>query len=92
MRLGIYQCIAAGRSPEEFAAVEESGRFPIPGLSGHAHVVRTEHDIPHIYAENRGAFLGLERVLHASLRFELDSLKLRWSQFQGSSRRAGAGE
>lgn len=39
--------------PMEFAAVEESARFTIPELTGHAHVVRTEHDIPHIYAENR---------------------------------------
>ncbi|MGE3631025.1 MAG: penicillin acylase family protein [Sandaracinaceae bacterium] len=46
--------------PAPFADVEETGRFVIPGLSGHAHVVRTEMDVPHIYAENR---LDAMRVL-----------------------------
>ena len=39
--------------PSELAGVEQTGRFVIPELSGHVHVVRTEHDVPHIYAENR---------------------------------------
>ncbi|MFK7986027.1 MAG: penicillin acylase family protein [Sandaracinaceae bacterium] len=59
--------------PEEFAAIEESGRFPIPGLSGHAHVVRTEHDIPHIYAENRGdAWRVLGFVMAKDRFFQMD--------------------
>ncbi|MCA9605253.1 MAG: penicillin acylase family protein, partial [Myxococcales bacterium] len=39
--------------PAELAGVEQTGRFVIPELTGHAHVVRTEYDVPHIYAENR---------------------------------------
>lgn len=39
--------------PAPFAAIEETERFEVPGLSGHAHVVRTEMNVPHVYAENR---------------------------------------
>lgn len=39
--------------PTELAGIEQTGRYVIPELSGHVHVVRTEHDVPHIYAENR---------------------------------------
>jgi len=38
--------------PEEFADVEQTGRFRIPNLSEPAHVVRTEHFVPHVYAAN----------------------------------------
>jgi len=33
--------------------VPETGRFVIPGLTGEVHVVRTEMNIPHLYADNR---------------------------------------
>ncbi|MBX3274924.1 MAG: penicillin acylase family protein [Sandaracinaceae bacterium] len=39
--------------PSELAAIDETARHVIGGLAGHAHVVRTEHDVPHIYADNR---------------------------------------
>lgn len=48
----------SGREPDPdppavFADVEETSRQVIPELSAHAHVVRTELDVPHVYAENR---------------------------------------
>lgn len=46
--------------PALFAEVEETARYRIPELSGHAHVVRTEMNVPHVYAENR---LDAMRVL-----------------------------
>jgi len=39
--------------PSEFAGIEQSARYVIPELDGHAHVVRTENDVPHVYASNR---------------------------------------
>lgn len=47
-------------APAPFDGVEQTGRFPVPGLTGQAHVVHTELDVPHIYAENR---LDAMRVL-----------------------------
>ncbi len=46
--------------PEIFADVPLDGQFQIPGLSGPAHVIRTEHDVPHVYAANE---LDAQRVL-----------------------------
>lgn len=46
--------------PAPFEGVEETARFTVPGLSGHAHVVRTEMNVPHVYAESR---LDAMRVL-----------------------------
>lgn len=46
--------------PEVFSDVPLDGQFTIPGLSGPAHVVRTEHDVPHVYAANE---LDAQRVL-----------------------------
>lgn len=46
--------------PGVFAGIEQSARYVIPGLTGHAHVIRTENDVPHVYAENR---LDAMRVL-----------------------------
>ncbi len=46
--------------PAEFAGIEQSARYVIPELSGQVHVIRTENDVPHIYAENR---LDAMRVL-----------------------------
>ena len=46
--------------PEPFTGVELDGQFQVPGLSAAAHVVRTEHSVPHVYAEND---LDARRVL-----------------------------
>lgn len=46
--------------PEIFGDVPLDGRFVIPGLSGPAHVIRTEHHVPHVYAANE---LDAQRVL-----------------------------
>ncbi len=48
----------AGRVPDPppplvFQDVDETGRYVIPELTAHAHVVRTELDVPHVYAESR---------------------------------------
>jgi len=45
--------------PAPFEALPETGRFTIPGLADEAYVVRTEADVPHVYAKNR---LDLMRV------------------------------
>lgn len=50
---GLDAAVPDPAPPAEFAAVPETGRFVIPELTGHAHVVRTEHDVPHIYADDR---------------------------------------
>ena len=42
-----------GGTPTILDGVPETGRFQIPGLSGAATVVRTEMDVPHIYARDR---------------------------------------
>jgi hypothetical protein len=39
--------------PAPLDTVEETVRRTIPELSAHAYVVRVEHDVPHVYAENR---------------------------------------
>lgn len=39
-------------APAPFESVEETGRFEVPGLRSHAHVVRTEMNVPHVYAED----------------------------------------
>ncbi len=39
--------------PAPFTDVEVTERYAMPELSGEAFVVRTELDVPHIYAENR---------------------------------------
>ncbi len=46
--------------PDPFVSIGETERFEIPGLSEHAHVVRTELNVPHVYADNR---LDAMRVL-----------------------------
>ena len=40
-------------APAPFEAVPETRRFTIPSLSEEAYVIRTEADVPHIYAKNR---------------------------------------
>jgi penicillin amidase len=39
--------------PAPFTDVEVTERYEMPGLSGEAFVVRTELNVPHIYAQNR---------------------------------------
>lgn len=46
--------------PALFESVEQTERFEVPGLRAQAHVVRTEMNVPHIYAEDR---LDAMRVL-----------------------------
>ena len=40
-------------APAPFTDVPQTGRFTVPGLTGQAYVVRTELNVPHIYATNR---------------------------------------
>ncbi|RLB50826.1 MAG: hypothetical protein DRJ42_18090 [Deltaproteobacteria bacterium] len=40
-------------APAPLDGVDQTARRVIPGLSGHAYVVRVEHNAPHVYAENR---------------------------------------
>lgn len=59
--------------PEPFVEIEETGRFAIPGLTGHAHVVRTELDVPHVYAETRtDAYRVLGFVMAKDRFFQMD--------------------
>jgi penicillin amidase len=37
-------------TPNPLEAVAETGRYTLPCLENEVHVVRTEHDVPHIYA------------------------------------------
>lgn len=60
--------------PAPFAGIAESDRLEIPGLSGHAHVVRTELNVPHVYASNRldamrvlGFVMGRDRFFQMDL-------------------------
>lgn len=39
--------------PNPFAAVEQTGTLSLPCLTGDVHVVRTEHDVPHIYGADQ---------------------------------------
>lgn len=46
---------------DKIAAIPETERWVLPGLSREVHVVRTEHDVPHLYAHDRrdlGRVLG----------------------------------
>ncbi|RLB50827.1 MAG: hypothetical protein DRJ42_18095, partial [Deltaproteobacteria bacterium] len=40
-------------APAPLDSVDQTARRIIPGLTGHAFVVRVEHNVPHVYAENR---------------------------------------
>ena len=53
-------------TPEQQAllAVPETERYALPGLSGPAYVVRTEANVPHVYASNRN---DLGRVMGFTL-------------------------
>ncbi|MCB9592770.1 MAG: penicillin acylase family protein [Sandaracinaceae bacterium] len=46
--------------PDPFVDVAQDGRFVIPELGAYAHVVRTEHSVPHVYAATR---VDAQRVL-----------------------------
>ena len=66
--------------PAPFDTLTETDRFTIPELSGHAYVVRTELDVPHVYAENRlDAFRVLGFVMAKDRFFQMD-LTMRLSQ------------
>ncbi len=59
--------------PALFEDVEQTGRYEIPGLSDHAHVVRTEMDVPHVYAKDRlDAFRVLGFVMAKDRFFQMD--------------------
>ena len=53
MLLSLLACTGPGPEPTVIDAVEETGSFLIHGLEGEAQVVRTELDVPHIYAHTR---------------------------------------
>lgn len=58
-------------------AVEESARWALPGLSGDVHVLRTEGNIPHIYAQNRLDLMHVAGFIQASDRFFFMDLQRR---------------
>lgn len=63
-------------APAPFDALEQTGRFEIPGLTEHAHVVRTEMDVPHVYAKDRlDAFRVLGFVMARDRFFQMDMTK-----------------
>lgn len=66
--------------PEPFAAIDQAGRFEIPGLTGHAHVVRTELDVPHVYAATRIDAMRVLGFVMARDRFFQMDLTRRLSQ------------
>lgn len=66
--------------PAPFAGVEESARFELPGLRGHAHVVRTEMNVPHVYAENRVDAMRVLGFVMAQDRFFQMDMTRRLSQ------------
>lgn len=66
--------------PEVFAELEETGRFRVPHLEAHAHVVRTEMDVPHVYAANRLDAMRVLGFVMAKDRFFQMDLTSRLSQ------------
>lgn len=59
--------------PDAFADVPQTARHPIPGLRDHAHVVRTEMDVPHVYAADRlDAYRVLGFVMAKDRFFQMD--------------------
>ncbi len=59
--------------PPVIGDVEESRRWTLPGLGGAAHVVFTESDVPHVYAENREDLARVSGFVVARDRFfEMD--------------------
>ncbi|HBQ14012.1 MAG TPA: hypothetical protein DEF51_23740, partial [Myxococcales bacterium] len=66
--------------PEIFAELEETGRFFVPNLEEQAHVVRTEMDVPHVYAANRRDAMRVLGFTMAADRFFQMDLTSRLSQ------------
>jgi penicillin amidase len=67
-------------APAPFTELDESARYEVPGLSGHAHVVRTEHDVPHVYASNRLDAMRVTGFVMARDRFFQMDMTRRLSQ------------
>lgn len=66
----------AGPKPDKakrakLATVSESERWQMPGLAGEVWVVRTESNVPHIYAENRTDLARVHAFVAARDRFFL---------------------
>ncbi len=60
-------------APAPFTAVPQTARHALPGLSNDAHVVRTEMDVPHIYAKNRlDAFRVMGFIMAQDRFFQMD--------------------
>lgn len=53
MLLSLLACTGPGPEPTVIETVEETDEFLLHGLECEAQVVRTELDVPHIYAHNR---------------------------------------
>ena len=66
--------------PAEFADVTQTARYFVPGLEAPAHVVRTELDVPHIYASSRTDAMRLLGFTMAADRFFQMDLTSRLSQ------------
>ena len=68
--------VDAGPKPDEarkakLASVKESERWQMPGLTGEVWVVRTESNVPHIYAENAADLARVHAFVAARDRFFL---------------------
>ena len=79
--LGLALC-AAGCSGDEDASspilgVGQTEAWALPGLSGEVHVVRTEADVPHIYAHNREDLARVQGFVQARDRFFMMDLSRR---------------
>ncbi|MCC6621072.1 MAG: penicillin acylase family protein [Deltaproteobacteria bacterium] len=71
----------SGPSDEErILGVPESERWTIPGLTGTVHVVRTEGDVPNIYAENEADLARVLGFVQARDRFFFMDLQRRLGQ------------
>ncbi|MFO0710681.1 MAG: penicillin acylase family protein [Sandaracinus sp.] len=66
--------------PAPFTDVETTARYDMPGLSAEAFVVRTELDVPHIYAANRVDAMRILGFIMARDRFFQMDLTRRLSQ------------
>jgi penicillin amidase len=63
--------------PDRIRALPESESWNLNGLSGEVHVVRTEGDVPHIYAANRRDLAFIEGFLLGRDRFFMMDLERR---------------
>lgn len=74
--------LKGGPTPDQqrILSVKESERWSIEGLTDEVHVVRTEADIPHVYAKNRNDLARVEGFVIARHRYFMMELARRLGQ------------